>query len=147
MIVQLNYKPGQFQEDEEKEDSLDYKQEEEDDDDDEDPDEDKYRSKQQSHSGKLSTWYSVLILTYCFLVFGLVWHMDARLPTPLSKADLERHPGSFIEERAREYLVKLTSVGARPAGNQDWPAADPSFFVPRRNARQKSIPSKAGGLK
>ena len=85
--------------------------------DEDDPDDNKYKTKKKA-SVKLPTWYSLIILTYCFCVFGLVWHMDGRLPTPMTKADLAEFPESFIEERARDYLKKLTSVGARPAGNE-----------------------------
>ncbi len=43
--------------------------------------------------------------------------MDQRLPVPLTLQDAAGKPDRFIEERARNSLKKLTSVGARPAGN------------------------------
>ena len=42
--------------------------------------------------------------------------MDQRLPAPLSAKDAAGNPGAFVEERARQYLKQLTSVGPRPAG-------------------------------
>ena len=67
-------------------------------------------------SETFSTWWSVLILAYVFLVFLLVHVMDQRLPAPLTVKDAATNPEAFIEERARQYLKQLTSVGPRPAG-------------------------------
>ena len=67
-------------------------------------------------SETFSTWWSVLILAYVLLCFLLVHVMDQRLPAPLSAKDAAANPGAFVEERARQYLKQLTSVGPRPAG-------------------------------
>lgn len=45
--------------------------------------------------------------------------MDGRLPKPLTLADAVIHPDKFIEERARDHLRQLTSVGPRPAGSYE----------------------------
>ena len=58
----------------------------------------------------------MLILGYVLLCFLLVHVMDQRLPAPLSAKDAAANPGAFVEERARQYLKQLTSVGPRPAG-------------------------------
>ena len=58
----------------------------------------------------------MLILGYVLLCFLLVHVMDQRLPAPLSAKDAAGNPGAFVEERARQYLKQLTSVGPRPAG-------------------------------
>jgi len=46
--------------------------------------------------------------------------MDRRLPVPLTLQDVANNPSSFIEERARNHLKKLTRVGPRPAGIGFW---------------------------
>ena len=45
--------------------------------------------------------------------------MDQRLPPAVSVKEAELQPGRFIEERARNSLRKLTSVGARPTGSYE----------------------------
>ena len=63
-----------------------------------------------------STWWSLVILGYVLLLLLLVHVMDQRLPAPLTVKDAAVKPEAFIEERARQYLKQLTSVGPRPAG-------------------------------
>lgn len=87
-----------------------------------DPDANKYRRKRDASGDKFSTWWSLFILGYCLSIFFLVVYMDQRLPTPLRAADADSAavpPGSFVEERARAHLKKITSVGPRPAGERD----------------------------
>ena len=81
-----------------------------------DPDENKYKKKQAE---KLSTWYSLFILVYLAVLFFFVVYMDQRLPPAVSVKEAELQPGRFIEERARNSLRKLTSVGARPTGSYE----------------------------
>ena len=83
---------------------------------DDDPDENKYKKKQAE---KLSTWYSLFILVYLAVLFFFVVYMDQRLPPAVSVKEAELQPGRFIEERARNSLRKLTSVGARPTGSYE----------------------------
>ena len=78
-----------------------------------DSDDNKYQKKKAQ---KLSTWLSLVILLYLGVIFVFVLYMDQRLPPGLSMKDAELHPDVFIEERARNYLRKITSVGARPTG-------------------------------
>ena len=82
-----------------------------------DEDDNKYRKKKGTE--KLSTWLSLVVLVFSFAIFGLVHYMDGRLPKPLTLAEEHTHPERFIEERARDYLRHLTSVGPRPAGSYE----------------------------
>lgn len=70
------------------------------------------------HSSLMSFWnrFALVVLTLCFSIFFLVVYMDQNLPTPLTLQDVTKHPEKFIEERARNALKKLTSVGSRPTG-------------------------------
>ena len=81
-----------------------------------DPDENKYKKKKAE---KISTWFSLFILIYLAVIFFFVVHMDQRLPPAISLKEAELHPDKFIEERARNHLRKLTSVGARPTGSYE----------------------------
>ena len=81
-----------------------------------DPDENKYKKKKAE---KLSTWFSLFILLYLAIIFLFVVYMDQRLPPAITLKEAGLHPGSFIEERARNNLRKLTSVGARPTGSYE----------------------------
>lgn len=45
--------------------------------------------------------------------------MVQRLPPAITLKELELHPGRFIGERARNYLRKITSFGARPTGSYE----------------------------
>ncbi|RZC42917.1 endoplasmic reticulum metallopeptidase 1-like [Asbolus verrucosus] len=49
-------------------------------------------------------------------LYGIVYTIDANLPTPLYRADEEAHPEAFITERARHDLKLLTDLGPRVAG-------------------------------
>jgi len=60
--------------------------------------------------------FALIVLSLCFSIFFLVVYMDQNLPIPLTLHDVSKHPERFIEERARNALKKLTSVGPRPAG-------------------------------
>lgn len=82
-----------------------------------DNEDNKYKKKKGTE--KLSTWLSLLVLAFCFCIFGLVHYMDGRLPRPLTLADEQIHPDRFIEERARGHLRQLTSLGPRPAGSYE----------------------------
>ena len=81
-----------------------------------DPDENKYKKKKAE---KISTWWSLFILIYLGIIFIFVAHMDQRLPPAINIKESELHPDRFIEERARNHLRKLTSVGARPTGSYE----------------------------
>lgn len=80
-----------------------------------DPDSDKYKKA----TNKLTTWMALVVLAWLLSVFLLVLVMDRRLPTALKLADLSQNPHSFIEERARQTLRALTSIGARPTGSYE----------------------------
>ena len=82
-------------------------------------DEDNKYAKKKSGGEKLSTWLSLVVLAFCFGMFGLVLLMDGRLPKPLTLADAKTQPDRFIEERARDHLRQITSVGPRPAGSYE----------------------------
>lgn len=82
-----------------------------------DNEDNKYREKKGTE--KLSNGLAVVVLLFCFGIFGLVLLMDNRLPKPLTLADSANNPERFIEERARDHLRQLTSVGPRPAGSYE----------------------------
>ena len=90
-------------------------------------------------SERLSTWLSVVVLLYCFAIFGLVLLMDGRLPRPLTLADANVHNDRFIEERARDHLRQLTSVGPRPAGSYENEVLAVDFLRRRLESIQKRI--------
>ena len=83
-----------------------------------DPDADKY-GKKKKNSERLTTWSALLVLVYLLLTFCFAAYMDSRLPDPLNSEDAGSNPGRFIEERARNSLRRITSVGARPAGSYE----------------------------
>ena len=76
----------------------------------------KYPTASLTHRSLFHSRLALLVLLMCFSIFMLVVYMDRRLPVPLTVQDAVNHPSSFIEERARNHLKKLTRVGARPAG-------------------------------
>ncbi len=71
-------------------------------------------------------------------IFSLVLYMDGRLPDPLTVADSEKHPDRFIEERARDLLRQLTSVGPRPAGSYENEVLAVDFIRRRLETLQKN---------
>ena len=102
----------------------------------EDEDEDdKYKKKKGTE--KLSTWLSLVVLLFCFGIFGLVLLMDGRLPQPLTLAESSSNPDRFIEERARDHLRQLTSVGPRPAGSYENEVLAVDFIRRRLEGIQK----------
>lgn len=82
-----------------------------------DDDDNKYKKKKGTE--KLSTLLAFVIVFFCTAVFSLVLYMDGRLPKPLTLSDIPQNPDTFIEDRARDMLRRLTSVGARPAGSYE----------------------------
>jgi len=60
-----------------------------------------------------------LIVVFVCASFLFVKYMDNRLPRPLTEKDGESEPGSFIEERARRDLQKLTEYGPRVTGSYE----------------------------
>jgi hypothetical protein len=83
-----------------------------------DADDDKYKKRHRLRQ-TFSTWWSLVLLAYVFLIFMLVLYMDQRLPEPLYVKDAANNSGAFIEERARNYLKQMTRVGPRPAGSYE----------------------------
>jgi hypothetical protein len=104
-----------------------------------DVDDNKYKKKKNTEL--LSTWLCLVILAFCFSIFGLVLYMDGRLPKPLSLADSAKHPEMFIEERARDVLRQLTSVGPRPAGSYENEVLAVDLIRRRLEAIQKKAKS------
>lgn len=102
-------------------------------------DDNKYKKKKNAE--KLSTWLSLVVLAFCFGVFGLVLLMDGRLPKPLTIADAENQPEKFIEERARDHLRQITSVGPRPAGSYENEVLAVDFIRRRLESIQKRTKS------
>ena len=100
-----------------------------------DDEDDKYKKKKGSE--KLSTWLSSCVLIFCFGIFGLVLLMDGRLPKPLSMSEAASNPERFIEERARDHLRQLTSVGPRPAGSYENEVLAVDFIRRRLEGIQK----------
>lgn len=102
------------------------------------PDEDnKYKKKKGTE--KLSTWLALVVLAFCFSIFGIILLMDGRLPKPLKIEDAAKHPNRFIEERAREHLRQLTSVGPRPAGSYENEVLAVDFIKRRLESIQKRV--------
>ncbi|CAL8109253.1 unnamed protein product [Orchesella dallaii] len=61
----------------------------------------------------------VLVLAFVLAIFFFVRHVDYKLPTPLTVNDISENPSSFIEERARNDLKTLTSMGSRVSGSHE----------------------------
>ena len=61
-----------------------------------DNEDNKYREKKGTE--KLSNWLAVVVLLFCFGIFGLVLLMDNRLPKPLTLA------GNFICQVCLDFL-------------------------------------------
>ena len=80
-----------------------------------DPDDNKYKKETR----KLPAWTALVVLGLLLSVFTVVWLLDSRLPRALTTADIPAQPEAFIEERARNTLRALTSIGARPAGSYE----------------------------
>ena len=103
---------------------------------DSDSDDNKYKKKKGTEL--LSIWLSLLILSFCLTIFALVLYMDSRLPVPLRVDNAEnKYPDRFIEERARDLLKQLTSVGARPAGSYENEVLAVDFIRRRLETIQK----------
>ncbi|ODM91515.1 Endoplasmic reticulum metallopeptidase 1 [Orchesella cincta] len=61
----------------------------------------------------------VLVLAFVLAIFFFVRYVDYKLPTPLTASDISDNPSSFIEERARNDLKTLTSMGPRVSGSHE----------------------------
>lgn len=57
-----------------------------------------------------------LFFLFIFLSYSFTFWCDSRLPDPISLEDAKS--GQFVEERARNFLIELTSFGPRPSGRK-----------------------------
>lgn len=65
------------------------------------------------------TQHLLFVLTFFLFVSFIIIVLERNLPDPITIDSERLYPGRFVAERARNYVVNLTSIGPRIAGSYE----------------------------
>lgn len=79
----------------------------------------KYENNSKGIRSPAGPHHFLLCIVISVVVYTVLAILEKSLPEPVTISNEHNHPDRFVAERARNHLVKLTSMGPRPVGSKE----------------------------
>jgi hypothetical protein len=79
----------------------------------------KYVNSSKEIRSPVGPHHFLLCIVISVVVYTVLAILEKSLPEPVTLSNEHNHPDRFVAERARNHLVKLTSMGPRPVGSKE----------------------------